>query len=417
MTINETLRIAGLAGAVCALSPAALAQSRSISTTNQDDCTRHIVVEDGTNRVELKSDDCEAATITLNGEVVATLDLEGEWEKYQVESGGDVVATFWNVGPDPGRIVATTGDASPVGMEIDGGWTTQWSGPAARALTRVGEGDGSFWFSSGEPRRVMIGVTLGGPDADSAEALEAQGIDPEKVTVIQRVYETGPAARAGIESGDIIVRVNGFEEGDPGTIRKALEGKEPEQTLDMVALRDGDEMTFTIELAPYDERMFVPSIPGFPREAPDFEVDMAELSEKVARVSQEMAELGLRLENATAKERAELRKEIQELGAKLAEASREMAQKRGWEIDVNEFLPRFRGDAPRVLRQGENGQLELFVTPAPAPSPPTPLGETIGRDEFERLERDVDRRFGGLDQRLERIERMLERLERQMDRS
>lgn len=65
------------------------------------------------------------------------------------------------------------------------------------------------------------------------------------------VVSNGPAAKAGIKSGDIITKVNDEEVGTQGSLSSILGGYKPGDTVTLTYLRDGQARTTTVTLGTY----------------------------------------------------------------------------------------------------------------------------------------------------------------------
>jgi S1-C subfamily serine protease len=62
------------------------------------------------------------------------------------------------------------------------------------------------------------------------------------------VREGSPAADGGIVGGDIVVEFAGREVGDIYAYTYALQDHEPGDSVEIVVLRDGERLTFTVVL-------------------------------------------------------------------------------------------------------------------------------------------------------------------------
>ncbi|MDP6957483.1 MAG: PDZ domain-containing protein [Planctomycetota bacterium] len=89
------------------------------------------------------------------------------------------------------------------------------------------------------PPKKSGGVTLGFSGGDlSEEDRDALSIKPGKGIRISKVVLGGPAEKAGIKAGDILVFMGGREVG-PGTIREVIATLSPGKAVSVVILRDG----------------------------------------------------------------------------------------------------------------------------------------------------------------------------------
>jgi S1-C subfamily serine protease len=67
--------------------------------------------------------------------------------------------------------------------------------------------------------------------------------------LVLNVPEGGPAAEAGIEPGDVITSIGGVEIDQQTSFSEALFQFEPGETVEVVIVRDGEEMTVEITLS------------------------------------------------------------------------------------------------------------------------------------------------------------------------
>ncbi|MEQ8826115.1 MAG: Do family serine endopeptidase [Filomicrobium sp.] len=94
-------------------------------------------------------------------------------------------------------------------------------------------------------QRPWLGARLQSMDRDLAEALGASRISG---AVIMRVYDKGPAARAGLEPGDIIIGVDGFDVNDARSVNYRLTTRGVGKRSRLRILRDGQEQVVRVRL-------------------------------------------------------------------------------------------------------------------------------------------------------------------------
>lgn len=64
------------------------------------------------------------------------------------------------------------------------------------------------------------------------------------------VREGGPGARAGLQAGDVIIKFGEIDIKNIYDYTYALGEHAPGQEVDIIVLRDGNKLTFTIKLEP-----------------------------------------------------------------------------------------------------------------------------------------------------------------------
>jgi S1-C subfamily serine protease len=127
--------------------------------------------------------------------------------------------------------------------------SSQVYGPAMRDVIRL---------RAGAPRRAMLGINLGMPEAGTG-GVSVVGVSPG-----------GPAAEAGIQAGDVIVKIDGkpVEQGRDLTTR--MREVEPGQKVTLGIRRDGKESNIVVEARAADlgrwagEGIAVPGVPPIP---------------------------------------------------------------------------------------------------------------------------------------------------------
>ncbi len=97
----------------------------------------------------------------------------------------------------------------------------------------------------GETRRGWIGVRIQQIDDAIAESL---GLSKARGALIAGVNENGPAAKAGIETGDIIVKFDGREIKEMRDLPKVVADTQVGKTVDIVYLRKGKEQSTRVTL-------------------------------------------------------------------------------------------------------------------------------------------------------------------------
>jgi S1-C subfamily serine protease len=97
-----------------------------------------------------------------------------------------------------------------------------------------------FEFRMPPGRRAMLGVNLGGTGADGA-GVRVQGVSPG-----------GPAAEAGVRSGDVIVAIQETPVTTGRELVKVMEGIEPGDKVSLELKRAGKPVRVAVEARPLD---------------------------------------------------------------------------------------------------------------------------------------------------------------------
>jgi Do/DeqQ family serine protease len=99
---------------------------------------------------------------------------------------------------------------------------------------------------TGKVRRGMLGVSIQPVDADLAASMDlpaAQG------AIVTNVQAAGPAEKAGLKRGDVIVGINNHSIADSNALRNLVASIPPGTNVKVSALRDGKEQNFQVALA------------------------------------------------------------------------------------------------------------------------------------------------------------------------
>jgi len=91
-------------------------------------------------------------------------------------------------------------------------------------------------ISKGKVSRGMMGV---GVQAVTANLAESLGMKEPQGLLVNSVRPGGPAAKAGIKTGDIILQMNGQPVNDPNILRNRIAGSAPGTQVTLSMLRNG----------------------------------------------------------------------------------------------------------------------------------------------------------------------------------
>jgi serine protease Do len=102
---------------------------------------------------------------------------------------------------------------------------------------------------TGKITRGMIGVTVMAVDRD---ALEEFGLKERRGAVVGSVSSGGPASKAGIEPGDVILEVNGKPVKDRDELVRTIVNLKPGTTVPVKVLRAKEERTLNVTIGELD---------------------------------------------------------------------------------------------------------------------------------------------------------------------
>lgn len=108
--------------------------------------------------------------------------------------------------------------------------------------------------SEGKVTRGWLGVTISDLDKDMAEAM---GLESKKGALVNEVVDDGPAAKAGIQHGDVITSVDGHSVDSSNRLMNTIAIIEPGKKTDLTIYREGKERTVTVKLGerPGEEKL------------------------------------------------------------------------------------------------------------------------------------------------------------------
>jgi putative serine protease PepD len=85
--------------------------------------------------------------------------------------------------------------------------------------------------------RPYLGVTTGRPSPGQPDG-----------AIVRTVRPGGPAARGGLQTGDVIVGINGRRVNDPADVSAGIQGQAPGDVVTVQVQRDGQPVTLDVEL-------------------------------------------------------------------------------------------------------------------------------------------------------------------------
>ena len=169
---------------------------------------------------------------------------------------------------------------SPTGGSIGIGFSIP-SNLARNIASQLAEG--------GRVRRGWLGVNIQQVTDEIAESLRVP--NGTRGALIARAQEGGPAAAAGIRSGDVVLRFNGVEVRDMRALPRIVADTRVGSTAPVVLWRDGKEETVTITVGELPaEQAAAAAAPASPPGQPPRPAELAGLGLRVAPISAELRE-------------------------------------------------------------------------------------------------------------------------------
>jgi hypothetical protein len=415
-------------GAACALlAPAAMAQGQAEHEEN--------VIQGDFNR-PLNEAGQPADALSTSSSTTTLVEIR-DGQKFQLEIRNGTLSAKVNDEPVPAGRVQRQGDRVVIrdeaGKQIHAfTLPRQTMGPAtARRFTARGQTDPMGGLGQmaepAEPPPVMVGITMDTPPADVARFL---GLDENSAIQVGRVTEGLPAAKAGVQPGDIIVAIDGAKPANPEKLREVLKAKKAGDKLALEVIRKGEgSKTLTLDLIAFDPAKLstpfeaVPALPwgenmaqrweglarslrqGVPGEAPEWLRDS--LNDLDKQLNELKADPNLQPDA--------LRKRAEDGLAGALDALRRAAE----ELKQHPELQGLFGDA----------QGQVFTIPAPpeapgAPDAPLPPGAQnrsqrgltfalpgMGGGMVERMQKQADE----LNQRMEQMNKRMEEMNQRME--
>jgi serine protease Do len=123
-------------------------------------------------------------------------------------------------------------------------------------------------IEDGTVTRGYLGVSIQDVSRDIADSV---GLPNARGAIVREPTEDGPAGAAGIQSGDIILQVEGEEINDALDLSRTIAGKSPDSTVELTIWRDGAEDTVSVQLQQLDETAVAetPDAPVPPQAVPE----------------------------------------------------------------------------------------------------------------------------------------------------
>jgi Do/DeqQ family serine protease len=106
-------------------------------------------------------------------------------------------------------------------------------------------------MKTGKVRRGMLGVTIQSVDSDLASSMN---LPAARGAIVTSVQTGGPAEKAGLKRGDVILAVNKQPVIDNNSLRNLVASLPPGSSVDVTARRNGRDQDFQVALAELPDR-------------------------------------------------------------------------------------------------------------------------------------------------------------------
>lgn len=100
-------------------------------------------------------------------------------------------------------------------------------------------------LKNGRVRRGMVGVTIQGVDSDLAASLN---LPAARGAIVTSVQSGGPAEKAGVKRGDVIIAFNDQPVVDSNSLRNSIASSAPGSQATLTVFRDGREQKLNVTL-------------------------------------------------------------------------------------------------------------------------------------------------------------------------
>jgi serine protease Do len=102
----------------------------------------------------------------------------------------------------------------------------------------------------GQVRRGWLGVRI---QAVTEEIAETLGLDEAKGALVATVIEGGPAEKAGVRAGDVVLEFDGKDVEEMRRLPRIVAETDVEKAVDVVLWRDGSKHVVTVKVGALDE--------------------------------------------------------------------------------------------------------------------------------------------------------------------
>ena len=115
----------------------------------------------------------------------------------------------------------------------------------------------------GVVHRGYLGIQT--KEVDGAELAARVGLDRPRGVLVTYLYDGGPAAKAGVKAGDVILSLNGKTLADSRELQQIVAGLPLGKAVEVAVLRDGKPMTLRVTIEEQPDQFGTTRVPA-PRE-------------------------------------------------------------------------------------------------------------------------------------------------------
>lgn len=135
-------------------------------------------------------------------------------------------------------------------------------------------------IDKGRVVRAWLGVYIQSVDNDIARSM---GMDMPYGALVNRVEPGGPADKAGVEKGDVIIQLDGTKVQSSSDLRNKIAGSDVDSKHKLTVLREGKEKTLTVTLKELPENLAQRQNSNQTTENQDFGMTLRNLTPELAQ--------------------------------------------------------------------------------------------------------------------------------------
>jgi len=164
-----------------------------------------------------------------------------------------------NPGNSGGPLINARGEAVGINTLIMTGGAQQYSGVGFAVPINVARDILPQLRDKGHVVRGWLGVQIQNVDEDLAKSLD---MDDAKGAIVSDVSSGSPAAKAGLEPGDVVLSVDGQPVEDASDLSRHVSNEAPGSGVTMDVLRDGQHKTLHATLGSFPDETIADSAEG-----------------------------------------------------------------------------------------------------------------------------------------------------------